>query len=129
MPKRITIKFIGSATDKQDVRLSEFIDQLEGIKKALRENERSVSGEEELSLDYKIVDLRHHSPSEMVLEPVPLRSVPKAYGNQVVDSFAKELRFIRKQGKTFHQPELIHLQAYQHIPPKKPRQLPATQLS
>jgi hypothetical protein len=129
MAKRITIKFIGSATDKQDVRLSDFIDQLEGIKKALRENERSMSGEEEVALDYKIVDLRHRSPSEMDLEPVTLREVPKAYGNEIIAGFAKDLRFIRKQGKTFHEPELNRLQAYQDIGTTRNGQLAGVEIS
>lgn len=129
MPKRITIKFIGSASDKQDVRLSDFIDQLEGVKKALRENERSLSGEDELALDYKIVDLRHNSPSEMVLEPVPLRSVPKGYSNEVVAGFGKELSSISRRGKTFFDPELARLQAYQDIGTTKTSQIAAVQIS
>jgi hypothetical protein len=129
MAKRITIKFIGSAGDKQDVRLSEFIEQLDGIKKALRENERSVSGEDELALDYKIVDLRHNSPSEMVLEPVPVKAIPKGYGNEVVEGFARELRDIRKQGKTYFEPELNRLQAYQDMGARKAGQLASLQIS
>ena len=129
MAKRITVKFIGSATDKQDVRLSEFIDQLGGIKKALRENERSVSGEEDVALDYKIVDLRHNSPSEMVLEPVPIRPIPKGYESEVVGGFAKDLRDIRQRGKTYFEPELNRLQAYQDIGARKAGQLTSMQIS
>jgi hypothetical protein len=113
--KRITIQLIGSASDKQDVRLGDFIAQLEGVKKALRETERLFSGKEELSLDYKIVDLRHSSPSVVVLEPVPLPGAPQGFGNEVAEGFSKELGLIKRRGKLLGEPELSRLQAYQDM--------------
>lgn len=129
MTKRIVVRFIGSAADKQDVRLSEFIEQLRGIKSALRENERIVSGEDEPALDYKIVELRHNSPSEMELEPVSLRPVPKQYESRVVASFGKELSAIRRRGKPFHAPELSRLEAYQTLGVQKSGALSELQIS
>ena len=115
MAKKITIRFVGAASDRQNVRLTDFIAQLESIKKALRENERLITGDDDPSLDYKIVDLRHNSPAEMDLEPVHLRDVPKSLGSEVLAAFGTELRTIRKRAATTKDPELGRLQAYQDM--------------
>lgn len=63
-PQRITITIKGSETDSGDVRLSEFLEQLDAIKEALRQTERVVSGNQEQRIYYRIVGLSHSSPSQ-----------------------------------------------------------------
>jgi hypothetical protein len=119
--KRITIQLFGATDDKQDVRLDDFIEQLNSVKKALRETELAISGEDEPAIDYKIVDLRHSSPSTVVLEPISLNG----HGNsqvlipKVTQSFASELSMIRRRGKLLIEPELARLRAYQDIGAKE----------
>jgi hypothetical protein len=117
MSNRLTIQFIGSASDKKDVRLNDFIEQLRNIKKALRETELAISGENHPTLDYKIVDMRHTSPSTMVLEPVPIEDNPPVgvLMPDVVNNFTAELRLIKREKKLLIEPDLPRLQAYQEI--------------
>lgn len=119
MATRITIQIVGDKTDRKDVRLDDFIRQLTDVKKALRENERAVSGREEATLDYKVVDLRHASPATVVLEPIPIDPEAAAadshFARDVVGAFATELRSIKRSGTLIREPELERLLAYQKI--------------
>ena len=117
MANRITIQLVGISSDKHDVRLDDFIDQLKSIKKALHENELAISGSGHALLDYKIVDLRHSSPSSITLEPVSLNGTapPAALISDVVKNFSDELKLIKREGKLLTEPDLARLQAYQHI--------------
>jgi hypothetical protein len=123
MSSRLTIQFIGSESDKEDVRLNDFIDQLRNIKKALRETEMALSGRPEPTLDYRIVDLRHSSPSTVVLEAVDMYDQPTpaqsaqfvSMRKQVVGAFTDELRLIRREKKLLIEPDLPRLVAYQDI--------------
>lgn len=116
MAKKITIQLTGDKFDKRDVRLSDFIEQLKSIKKALRETELSLSHEP--ILDYKIVGLRRDSPPEIDLEPVPVAKdipVPKDYPSKVVVQLATELKLIQTKGQLLTQPDFQRLHAYQEI--------------
>jgi hypothetical protein len=115
MPKRITIQLVGSLSDKEDVRLSDLIEQLRVVKKALLENERVLT--EHPILDYKVVDLRHNSPATIVLEPVGSDGIQPAntYISQVLTDFSNELRAIKRDGKLLREPEINRLEAYQQL--------------
>lgn len=118
MATRITIQIVGDKSDRQDVRLDDFIRQLNDVKKALRENEITVTGKEEATLDYKVVDLRHSSPATVVLEPVPTApnvAIDLHFAQKVVGEFATELRAIKRKGELTREPELDRLLAYQKI--------------
>jgi hypothetical protein len=118
MSNRLTIQFVGSDSDREDVRLNDLIDQLKNVKKALRETEIALTGRNEPTLDYKIVDLRHSSPSTIVFEPVPMdeRMAPPAdLEKNVVSSFTGELRLIKREKKLLIEPSLPRLEAYQDI--------------
>ncbi|SRR6266496_1995052 len=117
MSNRLTIQLIGAESDREDVRLNDFLDQLRNVKKALRETELAISGRDEPTLDYKIVDLRHNSPSTIVLEPVTLDGQPPfpLLMPQVVSGFTNELRLIKREKKLLIAPDLPRLQAYQEI--------------
>lgn len=115
MPKRITIQLFGDESDKGDVRLGDFIEQLRNVRKALRETELAITGAIEPQLDYRIVDL-HHSTSTVVMEPVPISAPPPPdLAPSVISSFAGELRLIKKEKRLLIEPELPRLQAYQDI--------------
>jgi hypothetical protein len=73
---RIAVEIRGTPTDDEDVRFGNFIKQLTAIRKALTETERIVSyNVSKVSVDYRVVDLRHNSPSLVVLEEIPLSVV------------------------------------------------------
>lgn len=114
--KRITIELVGSAFDKQNVRLNDFIEQLRNIKEALVENELAISGATRPSVDYKVVDLRHNSPATIVLEPVSLNGpIPAHLLADIPHSFTTELRQIRNKKTLVRDPDLSRLEAYQRI--------------
>ncbi len=115
MPKRITIQLVGSSSDKEDVRLNDLIDQLSAVRRALRETDMMLSGRNEPSLDYKVVDLRHSSPATVALEPIPIVDVPPEYPAKVPIEFSSELRLIKREGKLLAEPEIHRLAAYEQI--------------
>jgi len=132
MAKRITIQLIGADSDKQDVRIDDFIKQLTRIKEALRETELNLTGSDKPLLDYKVVGLRHSSPSEIDLEPVPAEETeappPKELGNRVVRHFSSELKLIRAKGKLLTPPDLPRLKAYQEIGSKGDNRIMAVKI-
>lgn len=126
---RITIQLIGQKSDRKDVRLNDFIEQLKHVKRALLENELAISGADKPSLDYKIVGLRHSSPSTVVLEPVPIDGpVPPELKREVVGNFTGELRMIKREGRLLREPELMRLQAYQDIGAKDKSRIAAVKI-
>jgi len=117
MSSRLTIELVGSASDREDVRLSDFIEQLRNVKKALQETELALSGGDKPLLDYRVVDLRHRSPATVVLEPVQAGDMPPSPEliPKVVQSFTAELSLIKREKKLLIHPDLPRLQAYQEI--------------
>lgn len=118
MAKRITIQIVGSTSQREDVRLNEFLEKLNSVRKALRETEMAISGEDEPTLEYRIVDLRHSSPFTVVLEPVATNGGPPPLPElipRVVGNFAEELGLIKREGKLLIAPDLARLRAYQDI--------------
>jgi hypothetical protein len=118
MSRRLTIQIVGSAEDKKNVRLTDFIEQLNNVKKALAETELAVSGKSSSTIEYRIVDLRHNSPATVVIEPIAYYPDGKRDRNRttaVIESFAKELKTIKKKGETAIEPELNRLAAIRNI--------------
>lgn len=70
--RRVTIRIRGLDKDNGDVRFDDFIKQLSTVKTALAETDRIVSSKP--SVYFKVIDLRHNSPAQIVLESVPLTS-------------------------------------------------------
>ena len=93
---RITIRLVGSEKDGGDVRLSEFIAQLEAFSEVLRQTERILSGKAKNSIYYKVVDLTHNSPATIVLEPVA-RGTSTVSARAVTTNFLAGVRAIRKK--------------------------------
>jgi len=115
MSKRIKIEIVGSASDAEDVRLGDMIEQLQAVRRALKENDLFLSGGSEPTLEYKVVDLRHSSPATVIIEPVPLRDMSLEYPDEVTHGFSTELRLIKRDAKLLHEPELPRLDAYDSI--------------
>ena len=69
----ITMTIESAESDREHVSLEDFSFQLEALRKILSNTESSISGEQ-AEIDWQIVDLKHSSPAEIVLEPVDTRT-------------------------------------------------------
>jgi hypothetical protein len=69
--KRITVRLKGTESDNEDLRLSDFITQLDAIRGALSHIEDNLSNKESQPIQYKVVDLKHSSPATIVIEAIP----------------------------------------------------------
>jgi hypothetical protein len=115
-PQRITITIKGSETDAGDVRFSDFLEQLDAIKEALRQTERVVSGGQEQSIYYRIVDLSHSSPSRIVLEPVyPASAVIRRKLASVPDTFTSAIKTLQSRRKPPARADLAMLESYRPL--------------
>jgi hypothetical protein len=125
---RITVQFQGSLEDDWHVTLSAFLSQLEAIKAALKQTERLVSGEDEPSVYYRIVDLRHSSPATVVLEAVSRFTQPQQetkkktrpahrvdYSQATVQQFFHSLKEIRERKQAPARADLQVLEAYRNL--------------
>jgi hypothetical protein len=115
MSRRLTIQLVGSVADRQNVRLTDFIEQLNNVKRALWETEIAVSGKTESAIDYQIVGLSRNSPATVVLEAIPHDKRDKVLIPTVIGSFATELKMIKEKGKLATEPELNRLIAIRKI--------------
>ena len=111
---RITIRLVGSEKDGGDVRLSEFLAQLEAFSDALRITERALSGQDRNYIYYKVVDLTHQSPATITLEGVAKPTAP-VKPRAVTRSFLQGVRAIRNQRKPPQSADLAMLQAYRAL--------------
>lgn len=119
MADRITIRILGSERDGGDVRLSDFIDQLEAFAEALRQTERALSGNSSTYIYYKIVDLTHNSPATIVLEAVAKKRAPVT-SRAVTKKFIDGVRVIRNKKRAPHGADIAMLRAYKALAsPKK----------
>src|SRR5579859_3823187 len=128
MPQnRITIQLTGSLEDDWNVTLSGFLTQLEAVKAALKQTERLLTGEEEPSVYYRIVDLSHNSPATVVLEAVSLTNRPHPqpkkkgatqktdYSAATVSQFFHSLKQIREKRQAPERADLQTLEAYRNL--------------
>jgi len=124
---RITLQIEGAQEEDQRVTLSAFISQLEAVKSALKQTERIVTGEEETSVYYRIVDLHYSSPVTVVLEAVSFATRPQwkpkkrktvsreDYSRSTVTHFFHSLREIREKKQRPAKADLQLLQAYRNL--------------
>ncbi len=111
---RITIRLVGSESDGGDVRLSEFLKQLEAFGEALRQTERALSGERETFVYYKVVNLTHRSPATVVLEGVAKKASPVT-ARAVMSNFVSGVRNVRDQKKPPAGVDLAMLESYRAL--------------
>lgn len=82
---RITLKLRGLDEDNGDVRLNDFVQELQILKNALTETQKLIS--ENNFAYFKIVGLQKNSPAQVVLEAVPLKEEYSPYADALVDAF------------------------------------------
>lgn len=96
---RITLRIEGPPSGQDNVRLSDFLEELEALRKTLRKTEEVLSGR--TLLEWHIVDLRHNSPATVVLEPFledfSLPTAGEDWGGTVVGGFFDFLRALSAQ--------------------------------
>lgn len=64
---RIVLRMEGPEGDKKNVSLSAFLEELDALRKALKETEEIVAGRP--VLEWEVVDLSHSSPATVSIEP------------------------------------------------------------
>ncbi len=90
-----TIQLIGSVEDNENIRLSDFIQELTSIKETLIEIDRRITRTTKPSTDFRIIDLSRASPSCIVLEAIPIE--PEIDNTSIViDKFISGLQSITK---------------------------------
>jgi hypothetical protein len=82
--RRITLRLRGLDEDNGDVRLNDFVQQLDILKKALSETQKIIS--EKPIAYFKVVELRQNSPAQVVLEAVP-KTEGELQTEELVDKF------------------------------------------
>lgn len=92
--KRITVQLKGNEADGKDLRLSDFITQLDAIRGALSHIEEDLSNGESQPIQYRIVDLKHGSPATVVIEAMP-PSKGLDISTLVVEQFVKGIKHIQ----------------------------------
>jgi hypothetical protein len=92
--KRITLRLRGLDEDNGDVRLNDFVLQLDILKKALSETQKLIS-DRPISY-FKIVELRQNSPAQIVLEAVPTRYEDEIQTQALIDKFFYSISEIDK---------------------------------
>jgi hypothetical protein len=94
----ITVRLVGSPAATKDLRLDDFIEEMQTIRTALRETERVVSGSDP-SLYFRIKKLQKSSPAVIVLEAASETDDPaqRKFASAVVRSFGTNLQLIRRR--------------------------------
>lgn len=65
---QITIQLIGNEKDNQDVRLGVFLDRLKALENALEQLAENLAENDEETVYFRVIDLRHNSPATLTLE-------------------------------------------------------------
>lgn len=114
MPKnRLRIIVEGDTRDRGHVRLSDFLNQLNAVKAALRQTERIIGGED-AGVYYRIVDVSHRSPLTVVLEGVAEKDT-SAPPPVVLNTFIGTLSAIRRRGTIPQGFDYLAAESYREI--------------
>jgi hypothetical protein len=117
----ITIELEGIPEDGGDVRLGEFIEELNAIRSALRLTERQVVRSDAQAVDYKIVNLSHSSPATVTIGMTSRDPVYKDTPRRISRRFTSSLRLVRQGHRYASRLDTRTLEAFQGItaPTKK----------
>ena len=85
MTNRITLRINPCDSTEENVRLTDFLNELSAAKLSLSRTEILVGGT--AVLDWKIVDLSHNSPATVVLEPAAPSEYIDDIGESVIERF------------------------------------------
>ena len=114
--ERITVELVGASEDDGHLRLSEFIKQLQAVKSALKQTERTITGKDEPELYYRIVKVRHSSPLSVTIEPTPLKPEEgREIAKSTIKKFFTTLHMIDKQTDAPEDFDLPALEAYRDL--------------
>lgn len=116
--RRITVQIKGSAEDGGYPRLTEFLQQLDAVKSALKHTERLLSGSEDGSVYYRIVKLGMSSPAIVVLEETPIRTGDKRAKLPhvpITERLVTTLLNIERRGTFPKAADLPALEAYRNV--------------
>lgn len=91
---RFSFHMRGLDVDNGDVRVDDFIRQLNSFKNALSVTDRLIA--ETPSIYFRIVDLRHQSPAFVELEAVPVSNAARNNAGRVVNRFFRSLDEIER---------------------------------
>jgi hypothetical protein len=111
--KRLKFRIRGGPEDGGDIRLSDFITQLNAISGLLATLDRSVADSERTSAYYRIVDASHASPMTVTLEAVPYNPEDD-YSDVIVDKFYEGLHQIAL-GSAPEEFDRLILEGYRNI--------------
>jgi hypothetical protein len=113
LENRFTIQIRGSSVDDEDVRLSDLIAQLQSVREVLTQIDRQYSNSRKPTVYYKVVDLKHSSPSAVTLEAVAVEnSVDRS--TAVVRGFISGLKKI-KSGQRPADADYLLLEGYRKM--------------
>jgi hypothetical protein len=110
----LTIQLEGSLDDNGNVRLEEFLEELQAIKTALKQTERIVVGQQN-TVYYRVIELTHSSPSTVRIEAVAHRKENQHVPRRVVRRFATSLRMIQRRHRAPRDFDLEALEAFKNI--------------
>src|SRR5580698_7558730 len=110
----LTIQLEGSLDDSGNVRLEDFLEEMEAIKAALKRTELIVAGKPN-TVYYRVVDLKHSSPSTVQIEAVAQRREYRHIPRRVIRRFATSIRLIQRRHVAPHDFDLETLESYRRI--------------
>jgi hypothetical protein len=114
--ERITVELVGAPEDEGHLRLSELIKQLQAVKSALKQTERTITGKDEPELYYRVVGASHSSPLSVTIEPTPLKPAEgREIAKTTVQKFFTTLRMIDKKRDAPEDFDLPALEAYRDL--------------
>jgi hypothetical protein len=93
----ITLQLVGLESEEGHFRLNAFMQQLQQLSAVLKEADLLVSHEDKPTAYYRIVTLKHSSPGEIGILPIPY-SKEKNYGDAIRTTIAKELTSLKEHG-------------------------------
>jgi hypothetical protein len=117
----ITIQMEGIPEDGGDVRLGEFIEELNAVKNALKRTERLVVKSDAQAVDYKIVNLSHSSPATVTVAITSRDPVYRDTPRRISRRFTSALEMVRRSHRYAERLDSKTLEAFQGItaPTKK----------
>lgn len=95
--KPIILRLVGLESEEGHFRLNAFMQQLQQLSAVLKEADLMVSQEDKPTAYYRIVTLKHSSPAEIGIIPIPFRK-EKNYTEAIRTIIPKELSSLKEQG-------------------------------
>ena len=111
----ITLTLKGLSVDSGHVRLHELIRQLDSLRKALRNKERLLTGEENKRVYYRVIKVKMNSPIAITVQAVPSKPDEFTIAHNTVNGFFSDLDYIRKHKSPPPKIDLPTIESYQEL--------------